>query len=312
MNRYLITHRIFTIAEIYEAFSYHGFRFSPWNYDPRSGTCGDHWVATKEMLSDTPTNAFREFIVDFERAMDRIAFVSQCYCSTNRESFILQKLNDNSQNIFYFQYALQANPVPLHFNNEELQALEALESYEEKGDVFRYLREACAGTSFYTRCTMLISALEAIAGEENSPKGHKRTNTDYIKTTILQDDTLFDQLYAYGSGLRIQLMHGKHLDNELSTTEDIDFIGDIYRAILRYFLEKCGADISQDVVHPMRGPLGNYKTWKSWLEPLSSDIDINLFNVHSLFLAETEQYDDKPPISFNEAFRVISTMPKDY
>lgn len=228
-------------------------------------------------------------------------------------NFFVKKLNDNPQNAIFFHYSRRASPVPLMFGGEEIEVLMALENYEEKGDVFKFLREACAGVSFYTRCTMLISTLEAIAGEDNkSMKPGKHTNKEYINNEILRDNALYEQLYAYGSGLRSHLMHGKHLDLKAQDIQEVDFIGKIYRAILRYFREKCGARISEEVVSPMRGPLGNYKVWRSWLEPILENTDLSLQNIHTLFSAQTGVEEREGSETFNKSFRLMPSMPKNY
>ncbi len=72
-----------------------------------------------------------------------------------------------------------------------------LERYEETGDVFRYLREATNATTFYTRLVMLVSALEAMAGELRN-NGFRHVDRQYIANEILRDEELCERLFGGG------------------------------------------------------------------------------------------------------------------
>jgi hypothetical protein len=64
------------------------------------------------------------------------------------EPFLIRRIDRPE---FFLQFSKDRGPVPLHFGTEELESLEALESYAEKGDAFRYLREAINSPDFYAR-----------------------------------------------------------------------------------------------------------------------------------------------------------------
>ena len=90
--------------------------------------------AKKQIEADTIEEAFRQFSQQFDRLVDRIAFIGQCHTTADLETFIIAKPDDNR---FFWRYAKKRGPVPLHFNDDEVRSLATLDQFEEKGDVFR-------------------------------------------------------------------------------------------------------------------------------------------------------------------------------
>ena len=255
---YLIQHRIKTLAQLFEPFEDKGFRFEQWNFTIQEGPTGDAWIASKTVQAEGAAAAINKFMEDLLPIVDRVAFVSQCFALVETESFMIER-QERSGGVFYFRHAREVPPVPLHFDEHSVKSLRSLESFDEKGDVFRMLREAANASTFYTRFAMLTSTLEAIAGQRTV--GRKiETDKEAIKQ-ILQDDKLYEDLFGYGSGVRNQLLHG----TKVTLTPGRPYVEDIYRAIVRFFNTQ-GAGLNERVVDPMRHFFNNYEERRGWLK----------------------------------------------
>jgi hypothetical protein len=57
---------------------------------------------------------------------------------------------------------------------------------------------------------MLLSSLEAIAGGRKT-KRFLTTDKGFIEKQILKDKSLFDDLFAYGTGVRNKLLHVRRM-----------------------------------------------------------------------------------------------------
>lgn len=313
MNLYHIEHRITTVAELYDPFEFRGFTINPWNFDPTSGTCGDAWCAIKDIEAENVDEAFLTFRRELFSIVDRIAFVSQCYTTADHDAYLILRTNDNEQRHLFFLYAQQHPVTPLMFLDEEKTALYGLEAYKEKGDVFRYLRESTNASTFYTRLAMLISALEAMAGERVDLNGRrKQTETDYIENEILKAKDLYDKLYGYGTGVRHKLLHGGKVDLASSEHKDTNYVEEIYVAILRYFQDSHGVALNTQVIHPQRIPLGNYRSWGGWIEPIQSTDELGLLSIHEAFKNTHDDSVQDSNNNFIKRFVILDEVPKGY
>lgn len=169
------------------------------------------------------------------------------------ESWMVIKKNGNPNNVFYLRFTKEVKGVPLHFGKEEVESLKKLELFPRK-PVFIYLNESTNAATFYSRLAMLIIALEGIAGE----KSPNVTDKDYIKNRILKDNQLFNEIFAFGNGIRNKIFHGK----DVNITKN--YIDKIYKKIIEYFNSEFNTKISLDVKHPQRTPWGNYREVKGF------------------------------------------------
>ncbi len=289
MNTYLIEHKIRTLAKLWDnKFTHNGLEFRHWDLTMQEGSIGKAWIVRSEMDAPTVVDAINDFRRSLMRLLDRIAFLSQCYTYANIESFMVVRQNANPKQIFLLSYVKDIEGVSLSFREDEVKSLEQLESYAEKGDVFRYLCEAANATSYYTRLVMLISALEAIAGEKTEKKGRKQTDKAYIRDQILKDSELYGRIFKHGKGIRNCLLHGGKIDFTAAEHRDIDYIDNIYKAIVRYFNENHGTNINTRVVKPLRTPHGNYTISRPWLKPKQTGYAFDLKTVIEHY---AEQYD---------------------
>ena len=313
-NQYEIVQKIKTLAECYDPFEIRGFLLEPWEIDWASGETGGALVATKTIEALDVHEAIRTFREDLFPVVDRFAVVSQCFAVIELEPFRILKLNENDERAFFLRYGRERKATPLIFGKEELEALEALDRYEEVGNEFACLRETVNATSFYTTFSMMVAALEGMAGEIVSSDGKwRRTNRDLIADEILKDRDLTEKIFASGSGLRNQLLHGRHLDFGSEENLNVDYIDKIYNAILRYFSEKCGANINQNVVNPRRTPTGHYVMWNGWLKPISNDDELSLKTLCDEYRA-THDYGRDTSVRghFSQHYRILEEAPVGY
>jgi len=313
VNRYAIQHKIRTLAELYPdgAFSSEGFQFSQWDFSWSHGPAGQAWHASKTIDAQDADTAIRSFRSALSRVADRIAFVSQCFTTIEDQPFLILKEDNNPSMTFFFYHSSESGAVPLAFDDDERAALEALSSYEEKGNVFRLLREATNAPWFYPRFTMLVAALEAMAGEVLTADGKgKITNREYIKDVILRDENLTNKIFRYRDGLRNQILHGRPIDEKAHA--GVDYIGKIYGAILRYFHDLHGVKINTSVVHPMRTPTENFMTWRGWLAPKRQDIEINLREIWKMSKSQFEHKEQHGEQHFDEIFDILTDNPENY
>ncbi len=311
MNRYLIEHKIKTLAHVWaKCITYDGYEFRQWDRESQDKPNARALISHKSIDAQTVNDAIYAFREGLFRLVDRIAFLSQCYTSTEVQPFMIVRENDNSEKILYLYYSKESEGVPLGFSDREIEGLKKLESYTEKGDVFRYIREAANASSYYARLMMLISALEAIAGEKTGTK-FKQTDKNYIRDHVLKDSDLYDKIYKYGDGIRNRLLHGGKVDLSETEHRDIDYVDKIYKAIVRYFNENYGTAINTKVVKPLRSPYGNYEVYNLWLKPKEMRGALDLKTVIAQF---TEQYvrNGKPNNSpAPEHFEIVG-MPQNY
>jgi hypothetical protein len=153
------------------------------------------------------------------------------------------------------------------FGADEQASLNVLEKFQQKGDTFRLLRESGSASTFYSRLALLISSLESIAGSKTTGS-RIETDKNFIRIEILRDDTLYKELFDYGAGLRNKLFHG----DRVLLKGDRQYIEEIYRAIVRFFNEKCGTKISQRIVNPMRHIIANYEVLNIFLRTATGQV----------------------------------------
>ncbi len=256
MNEYKISHKIKTLAELWEPFAYKGFNFRQWDFTIADGPKGEAWIVEKEIKASNLLNAINKFRKELLDIIQQCCFVSQCYFSFIPESWMVLKKNNNDENIFFLRFTKEVEAVSLHFDKEEIESLKKLDSFPRK-PAFMYLNESTNAVTFYSRLAMLIITLESIAGE----KSPNVTDKEFIKNKILKDDKLFDEIFARGSGIRNKIFHGKDVD----ITDN--YIDNIYKKIVEYFNSEFGTNINLSVVDPQRIPWGNYVELRGFFKP---------------------------------------------
>jgi hypothetical protein len=250
MNSYIIEHRVRTLANLYgDRLEHGGFEFREWdNVWPPCGA----WIARREMQATSALEAINQFRPELWPTLDRIATVSQCYTLAETQSFLIIRQNDNDERIFFLRYVRDRSPSPLGLLDDQRKALKKLEALGDKMHALSFLRDATNAPPSYARLAMLLSTLEALAGERpvapcpdnDSPRRAeegemRRTDMKFIKNKILKDNKLYSNLYHSGPRLRHALAHGREVDLKAHAGNNIDYLDAIYKFILRFINETC-------------------------------------------------------------------------
>lgn len=308
MNKtFQVQGRIRTLAKLYPGseFEIRGYSFNQWSFN-RSAPSGGGWhvMTTLEAknLEDCRSKFFKELI----DLTDRIAFVSQCYAACEDEPYLIFPNDSNAEKQFFYHFSNERKATGLWFSQNEQDALNKLEEYPVRGNAFRLIREATNAPWFYTRFSMLAAALEAIAGERGMNNAVR--NKEYIQDVILRDGELEKNIFAFGDGLRNQVLHGKWIDEELHGGKS--YIAEIHSSIRNYFREHHGVSLNEKIVNPMRNPNENFNVWHGWLKPKAPNYEIDLREIWSLSKPYFRGIGGEESTQFRSRFEII-TAPSD-
>ena len=160
--------------------------------------------------------------------------------------------------------------------------------------------EAANATTFYTRLTMLIGAVEGLAGETNT-KGQIKTNLTIVKQIL--GDGLYEKLYKYGTGLRHKLLHGNieghHLFEGISD--------EIYNKIREYLRLEHDIQLEENVVHPQRNFYCNFEQTSMYMRFKEKPV----LDLKTIEEAVDDRYGKKPNLEM-KIFNYVGEHPKDY
>jgi hypothetical protein len=314
MNTYLIEKKIYTHAEIFEHnnFTLNGYSFQNWEYSPANGCSGDAWLITKDVSGETMIEAINNFNSGLQPILSRASFISQCGMQYDVNPMFVFKKNDNPESIFFLDYIEESEEVPLMFMEEEHESL--IKSLEyEKDAVFDFLTASNNSVTYHSRLVSLIMALEAIAGEKEAESVCKKcgdmntyltTDKTYIRDEILKDKDLYEKIYAYKTGIRNAIFHGKYH----RTTDGTDYATLIYEKIVQYFNTKYGYKISTDVIGAPRNGLGKYQKSLLWAKPKDPAKKINLKTLLPLYKEAIGV--SRSGLPFDDDFEEIRDTPK--
>lgn len=230
-------------------FSYKGFDFT--SYD-KEWWKGNAWVASRKVKCKNGGEARFTFLNELLPLIDRFSVISQCTFRFIANTYFIYKLTNNPEKRLFIHYVRSVRPTGLHFGEKEIQQLNKLDKVPNKGGLF-FILEAANATTYYTRLTMLIMAVEGLAGEIRD-KGQIRTDHESIKKILGRE--LWGRLYTYGIGLRNKLFHGNITDH--AAYEKI--ADEIYKRIVQYLKNEFKVEVEENVVQPQRGFYGNFET----------------------------------------------------
>lgn len=296
MNKYLIHYKISTVAELINPFEFGGYKFT--SHCKNWWEC-DAWVASAIIEETNAGKARGKFIKGLIPQIEKCSVVSQCAFRLIANSYFIYKLTNNSEKIVYIYYAKEVSHTGLHFDEEEILALEICDKIPESMGPF-FLQEAANATTFFSRLQMLLAAVEAFAGEEKSSKV-KRTDKENIIKILGKE--LYEKLYTYGTGLRHKLMHGSVRREDMfdGLTEEV------YNKIRTYLKSEYGLVLNEEVVHPQRNFYGNH------IFTATSEIirDLNSLNLELIEQAFDTDNPDHHKVSA-DLFEGYSKLPENY
>lgn len=296
MNDYLIKYKISTVAELIRPFEFKGYELS--SFTPEWWDC-DAWVASKVINAKSANEARFEFINGLIPIVEKCSVVSQCAFRLIANSYIIYKQTNNSEGIVYVNFVRPVGYTGLHFDEDEIAQLPKLSSIPNQ-QAFMYIAEAANATTFYSRLAMLLSAVEALAGEIIHGKS-VITNHEAIKEIIGIE--LHEQLYRYGTGLRNKLLHGNIVAHHL-----FDGLSDlVYEKIRAYLRKNYEIHMQDDVVHPQRNFHGNFQYLSTFMK-LKSTSNLNLNDIEIAMDNDNPKHVEKE----KELFSYYSNTPEDY
>src|SRR3989344_3084964 len=248
MNDYLIKYKIATVAKLIKPFEYEGYGFT--SYSEEWWNC-DAWVSSRIVRAKNAGEARYIFLNELMPLIEHFSTISQCGFRFIANSYFIYKQTNNTDKTVYIHYVRPVSHTGLQFNDEEISQLANIKKAPNKKGFF-YIMEAANATTFYTRLTMLIGAVEGLAGETNT-KGQIKTNLTIVKQIL--GDGLYEKLYKYGTGLRHKLLHGNieghHLFEGISD--------EIYNKIREYLRLEHDIQLEENVVHPQRNFYCNFE-----------------------------------------------------
>ena len=162
MDDYLIKYKIATVAELFKPFEFDGYEFAP--YDQKECCNCDAWVASKIIKANTYSDAISKFIKGLIPQIEKCSVVSECAFRIVANSFFVYKQTNNPEKIIFIYFVQDVGHTGLQFDEEQISELPKMATIPNQ-QAFMYIMEASNATTFYTRLTMLLSAVEALAGE---------------------------------------------------------------------------------------------------------------------------------------------------
>lgn len=292
MNTYSFQIKLHTLAlcavkdgHTYDAFEFEGMKFNHWEFNFANGHKKAAWLITGE----TQATSIREVIKSFRQTLNniipRIALISQCYAEHLNESFLIHRLDTN---IALFRYSKEDTGVPLHFDEESLEALTLLKEANLPNEFFYYWNDMLNTVGYPAKLLLIFSALESLGKALKKGKGEFRKE-------VLGND-LSKKIFEKDKGIRHRLAHGEYFSDK----DGEDYLAQVYEKIIEYFnsiiLRK---NLIRAVVHPQRHPYGNKKGGTYYLKKkpeysfdlkeIIKSCDINFSSISEYFDMATDE-----------------------
>ncbi len=300
MPSYVIQKRIHTLIEygLFEEarlipFTRNGISFSAWDEDVATAWRSRFWIAEGEIESGTFTDGWKVFQEALTKIVSRISFVGQAYHTDVGQPYLIKRADSN---IAYYRHSRDRGPVPLHFNEEELGALDILLTDACIPDAFYlYWNDAVNAVGYAAKLVLMFAAIEILFEKPT------RTNSDfYAAIEAVFGPDIKRELYGTPenkgrSGLRQRLVHGDYL----SVSDTKNYVEIIHQTIVRYFNQGMlrNHPINESVVSPQRHLFGNLEVWHGFIRA-ETDAPLKLKPVLAAFDADEnnpEGYEIVPP-----------------
>jgi hypothetical protein len=252
--RYLCQRRIRTLAENYvftnetdfPKFSHDGIEYEPWSFNWGDGAIGYSWLASIEIEAMNLEEAHQIFRKKLLDSTPKIALISQCYTEFLFQPFIIRNIEKDHA---YFFNIFDQDPVPLHFDEESLKALNMLHENIASSEFLNYWNDATNTVGVSPKMLLLFSAIEALCKKPNG-------NIDRAKRIKILGEELEIKFFENGNkGLRHRLVHGEYFQQD---DFDKNYVLLIHQSVILYFNGIFGESlIATDVVDPQRNFIEN-------------------------------------------------------
>ena len=287
MNKYLIKYKIATVAELEDTFKLNDYEFTPFTKEYWSCNA---WVATKMVEADHGGIALRDFILGLIPIIEQCSVIPQCAFRIVANTYIVYKLNNNPDKAIYIYYVRKVSHTGLPFGKREYGELLKMESIQNKKWPL-FIMEASNASTFYTRLSMLLSAVEGLAGEVRM---QSQVMTDKKNLEIILGTELFHKLYDYKTGLRHKLSHGNINSHDLFE----GLTDEVYKKIINYITNKFSIQFEENVVHPQRNFSDNYEAARTF-EKIKDEKYIDLKLIEDAFDDSNPKHHDVEQLIFN-------------
>lgn len=275
MNEYRIYQKVKTPAHFSpnKHFEYDGFKITPFGAD--KWRIGAHTISKTIEANDAQEaiDAFRNTTQIF---LDMLFIISQCAFEFVGKSFAVNKLNDNSENLIYFYYANDVEPVGMPVNNSCLTDLKRLSAIKRKA-ALSYFREITNARTPVARLAILIITLEALVDEMKEIKKcdncqfvlRQYSTTDKTKIKKILGEEIYKSLYGNG-GLRNKLIHGYPVPE----SKAVKILDPLYEKILNHIKQEFQLSSVQKIEAAPRA-YDLYESEAYFLEKNYTTIDLN-------------------------------------
>lgn len=269
---YRCERRIRTLAENYvnasshaPKFEFDGVTFENWYFTVGAGAVGHNWLASSEIDAENLDEAHRLFRSKLLNVVPKIALISQCYTEFLNQPFII---HNPKKEYAYFFNIFDDLPVPLHFDDESLEALTVLDKQLSE-EFLSYWNDATNTTGASPKLLLLFSAIEALCKSEGG-------KLDKAKRLSILGEELDTKFFESGNkGLRHRLVHGEYFQQSDFDKNYVLLIHEKVRAYINN--ELLGKElITTSVVNPQRHFDDNKLQGAFFVKPTDSKTGLNL------------------------------------
>jgi hypothetical protein len=232
----------------------------------------DARIVEKVIDSENYINAINLFRKEFNLISQKLCFISQCYFDFLNQSYLVEKLSDNSERIFFLFHICENLPVGLIFDDNDFSNYKSIEWIENA--CFMYLQSCNNSVWYVSKISLLCSALEALAWKvEKEDEKTWRTYTTYDRKVMKKIlwGSYMDKIF-WDDWLRHKVQHWDYIHKY----KDENFVDLIYKKILEFFNKSYSLNLDTDIMSPQRHFFENKSFLKCFLKPsnISQKIDL--------------------------------------
>lgn len=268
MPRYLIQKRIHSLIEyaVFDesrliSFGRNGIQFSAWEVDIATAWRSKYWLVESEVESSDFNGAWKTFHQSLTTVASRIALVGQAYYMHLAQPFLIYRMDSA---IAWFRHSIDRDAVPLMFDSNELNSLDALLNNRDIPQSFYlYWNDAINAFGYSSKLVLMFAALEILF-----QRASRTADEFYAEIEVFFGPGLKRELYGTRedrgrSGLRQRLVHGDYL----SESDTKNYVLVIHQHIVRYFNNGVlrESPINEHIVAPQRHPYGNMDWWEGFI-----------------------------------------------
>lgn len=264
-------------------FSRNNIRFSAWDEDVTTAWRSRYWIAESEVDSASFVDAWKLFQDALTKIVSRSSFVGQAYHTDIGRPYLIKRVNSE---IAYCRHSRERGPVPLHFNEDELGALDILLGDGGIPEAFYlYWNDAVNAVGYAAKLVLMFAAIEILFD-----RASRSTSDFYVTIEAVFGADIKRELYGTRedggrSGLRQRLVHGDYL----AVSDTKNYVEIVHQTIVRYFNQCMLREhpINEGVVGPQRHLFGNLESWQGFIRA-GSEAPLELKCVLAAFSANED------------------------